>query len=160
MKFCHLVQINDPLNPLLDALSHSQLWRGLVLRAQAPMLFVPHLDSCDLLERGTDTLTRQLRYGTLTIRDFVTFSAPLSVRYQVPAQPDIPVSSLTMSIEEPQDGVLFVRFAYEDDTPDAAGSMEAYYNEFRRSAYQESDIDTIRIIRQLASEGRFDLPDA
>jgi len=36
--------------------------------------------------------------------------------------------------------------------------MDAFYNEFRRSAYQEADIDTIRIIRQLAEEGRLNLP--
>ncbi|MDB5772412.1 MAG: hypothetical protein JWM42_2786, partial [Burkholderia sp.] len=35
---------------------------------------------------------------------------------------------------------------------------EAFYNEFRRSAYQESDIDTVRTIRQMAEEGRLDEP--
>jgi hypothetical protein len=30
------------------------------------------------------------------------------------------------------------------------------YDDFRRSAYQESDIDTIRVLRELASEGRLD----
>ena len=32
MRFEHLIQINDPLMPLLDTLSREQLWRGLVLR--------------------------------------------------------------------------------------------------------------------------------
>jgi hypothetical protein len=30
------------------------------------------------------------------------------------------------------------------------------YDEFRKSAYQEADIDTIRILRQLAADGRLD----
>ena len=51
-----------------------------------------------------------------------------------------------------------MRFSYDDGTAEAPGSMDAFYNEFRRSAYQESDIDTIRIIRELAGQGRFDLP--
>ena len=33
MNYEHLVQINDPLNPLLDTLTREQLWAGLVLRA-------------------------------------------------------------------------------------------------------------------------------
>jgi hypothetical protein len=156
MKFSHIIEINDPLNPLIDSLNRQQLWRGLVLRAENPMRFVPHLDHCVLLERSSASLTRELRYGTLTVRDLVTFLPQEQVHYQVPAQQEIPASSLTMSIIEPQHDLLAVRFDYEDGTTDEAGSMDAYYNEFRRSAYQESDIDTIRIIRQLASEGQFD----
>ena len=34
MKFEHLIEINDPLNPLIDTLSLEQVWRGLVLRAE------------------------------------------------------------------------------------------------------------------------------
>jgi len=32
MKFEHLIEINDPLNPLADTMTREQLWRGLVLR--------------------------------------------------------------------------------------------------------------------------------
>lgn len=155
MKFSHIIAINDPLNPLIEPLTRDQLWQGLVLRAEDPMRFVPHLDQCDLLQRTGDSLLRELRYGTLVVRDEVTFLPQREVRYQVPAQKDIPASSLAMTIGEPQDGLLVVRFDYADGTPDQTGSMDAFYNEFRRSAYQESDIDTIRIIRQLAGERRF-----
>ena len=78
------------------------------------------------------------------------------MHYDVPAQKDIPASSLLITIEEPSPGALFVRFAY--DTGTSEDDMDAFYNEFRRSAYQEADIDTIRIIRQLAEEGRLNLP--
>jgi hypothetical protein len=30
------------------------------------------------------------------------------------------------------------------------------YDDFRRSAYQEADIDTVRILRELAAAGRLD----
>lgn len=158
MKFHHLIEINDPLNPLIDPLSREQLWRGLVLRAEAPMLFMPHLDQCDILARTPSSLSRELRYGELTIRDEVSFTPQEEVLYQVPAQRDIPASRLTMRIEEPQPDIFYVRFEYDDGTPDAVGSMDAFYNEFRRSAYYEADLDTIRIIRSLAAQGRFNLP--
>lgn len=158
MKFNHLVEINNPLNPLIEPLTREQLWRGLVLRAEAPKLFVPWLDQCDLLERSAQSLTRVLHYGELTIHDQVTFVPQRQIRYDVPQQKDIEVSSLMVTIEEPEPDVLFVRFEYDDGKSDAAGTDDAMVDEFRRSAYQEADIDTIRIVRELALEGRFDTP--
>ena len=156
MKFSHLVVINDPLNPLIDPLSEEQVWRGLVLRAEKPEMFVPWLDACTITARSENGLERELRFGDARVRDRVTFHPPLQVQYEVPPQNDIPLSSLSMRIEIPQDGVLMVRFEYEDQGPDMAGTPEAFYNEFRRSAYEEADIDTIRVIRQLAAQGRLD----
>lgn len=158
MKFAHLVEINDPLNPLLDPLTREQLWHGLVLRAEMPQVFVPWLDRCNILDRSEGALSRELHYGELIVHDRVTFLPQEQVRYHVPQQKDIPASTLTMTIEEPQPEVFFVRFEYDDGLVEAADSADAFYNEFRRSAYQESDIDTIRIIRQMAQEGRLDGP--
>ncbi|MGS0741829.1 SRPBCC family protein [Glaciimonas sp. GG7] len=157
MKFTHLIEINDPLNPLIDLLTIEQLWRGLVLRAEQTMLFVAHLDECRIVEKSVDSVTRELRYGKLVIRDVVHYLPQLQVRYQVPAQADIAGSSLTMTIEQPQPDALYVRFSYADEAPEAEpDSDEEMYNEFRRSAYLASDIDTIRVIRELADAGKLD----
>ena len=152
MKFEHLIEINNPGNPAIELLSREQLWRGLVLRAEAPTLFVEHLDSCNILERSDTILSRSLRYGKLTVRDRVRFIDQYQVCYHVHAQGEISAASLTMTIEEPESGYLFVRFTYEDECQDTGPDAE--YNDYRRSAYLESDIDTIRTIRQLAAEGR------
>ncbi len=155
MKFEHLIEINDPLNPLIDTLSRHQLWQGLVLRAEQPKLFVPHLDDCtwERCETGS-TLQRQSRYGELIIYDHVSFAPQHQVVYQVAPQKDIAASSLTMTIEEPQPELFFVRFLYEDRNDEATDEANKMYDEFRRSAYLESDIDTIRVIRELAALGR------
>jgi hypothetical protein len=153
MKFTHLVEINDPLNPLIDPLSRDQLWRGLVLRAEQPRKFVPWLDGCDIVERTNNSITRNSRYGELVIGDTVIFTPQESIHYQVPPQKDIPASDLYVTIEEPQSGLLFVRFEYDDHLSETESNADAFYNEFRRSAYQEADIDTIREIRQLAAAG-------
>jgi len=154
MNFTHLIEINDPLNPLIEPLSRSQLWRGLVLRAESPDLFVPYLDEFRIIERTDVSVARELRYGELTVRDLVTYLPLKQVHYHVPAQGEIPPSSLVMEIEEPQPDTFFVRFTYDDGQVDAPDSAEAYYNEYRRSAYQESDIDTIGMIRELAIAGK------
>lgn len=154
MKFAHLVEINDPLNPLIDPLSRAQVWRGLVLRATTPEKFVPHLDRCTLLEQSEFSLSRQLQYGELLVRDEVHFLPQQQVVYDVPTQKDIPQSRLTVTIVEPDPLVLFVRFEYEDNASAEQDSANAFYDDFRRSAYQESDIDTIRTIREMAAAGQ------
>jgi hypothetical protein len=156
MKFEHLIEINDPLNPLIDVLTQAQLWHGLVLRAEKPRLFVPHLDDAVIDERTDAGFRRRLRYGELVIEDRVVLVEQQQVRYEVAAQNDISASSLTMTIEAPTLDTLWVRFQYDDGHDAATDSANAMYDDFRRSAYQESDIDTIRILRELAAEGRLD----
>ena len=156
MKFEHLIEINDPLNPLIDALSIKQLWSGLVLRAESPKLFVPHLDDCVIDERTENSFRRRLRYGELVIEDRVLLEPMRQVRYEVAAQQDISASSLTMTIETPTEDTLFVRFQYQDGHDAATDAANAMYDDFRRSAYVESDIDTIGMLRELASQGRLD----
>lgn len=153
MKFNHLVQINDPLNPLIDSLTRDQLWRGLVMRAEAPELFMPHLDECRLTDKRADSIRRELRYGQLRIHDIVTYEPQQRVCYAVPAQGDIPASGMSMTIEEPEPEIFFVRFEYDDGAPDNGDPENAFYDQFRRSAYEEADIDTVRIIRELVVKG-------
>lgn len=156
MKFEHLLQINDPLNPLIDALTREQLWRGLVLHAESPKLFVPHLDDCAISERSSEGFRRSRRFGELRIDDRVRLSALQEVRYDVHAQGDISASSLSVTIEAPSEHSLFVRFRYDDGQDAATDEANAMYNEFKKSAYQEADIDTIRLLREMAAEGRLD----
>ncbi|KQN73349.1 hypothetical protein ASF04_09585 [Duganella sp. Leaf61] len=154
MKFEHLIEINDPLNPLLDALSIEQLWSGLVLRAESPKLFVPQLDDAIIDERTDYGFRRRLRYGQLVIEDRVSLEPLQRVVYDVPAQNEITASTLTMSIEQPTPETLYVRFQYDDGHDAETDAANAMYDEFKRSAYKEADIDTVGMIRELATQGR------
>ncbi len=156
MKFEHMIEINDPLNPLIDTLTRAQLWRGLVLRAESPKLFVPHLDECTIDQRESGSFRRKLRYGELEIVDRVLLTPLEEVRYEVAAQGEISASSLSMTIEAPSEHTLYVRFRYDDGHDEATDAANAMYDEFRKSAYQEADIDTIRLVRELAEAGRLD----
>ncbi len=156
MKFEHLIEINDPLNPLIDTITREQLWRGLVLRADNPKLFVPHLDECSIDARTETSFRRRLRYGELVVEDVVILTPLHQVRYEVAAQAQISASSLVMTIEAPSPLTLFVRFQYDDGHDAQTDAANKMYDEFKRSAYQEADIDTIRIVRELAGAGRLD----
>lgn len=150
MNFEHLVQINDPLNPLAEVLTREQLWEGLVLRAEQPQLFVLGLDSCTILARTTDTLERELQYGHATVRDRVTFTPRESVRYDILATEAHIGGSLTMTIEQPDDLQLFLRFEYATTLPTPDSEDTRQTSEIVKSAYREADIDTVRLIREYA----------
>jgi len=156
MKFEHLVEINDPMNPLIDTLTREQLWRGLVLRAEQPTQFIPHLDACDILSHEAGVMRRRLTFGELVIEDTVYLTPLQEVRYEVPAQGDIAMSNLRMIIETPGSAMLLVRFCYDDGQGEHVDPANAMYDEFKKSAYQEADLDTVRILRQLASQGKLD----
>jgi hypothetical protein len=156
MKFEHLIEINDPLNPLADTMTREQLWRGLVLRAEDPKLFVPHLDECTIVELESGSFARRLRYGELVIDDVVYLTPLQEVRFEVPAQGEIAASRLTMTIEAPSEGVMWVRFLYDDGNPAASDETGKMYEDFKKSAYQEADKDTVKLVRQMASQGKLD----
>ncbi len=156
MNFEHLIQINDPLNPFVDTLTPEQLWEGLVLRAEQPQLFVMGLDSCTILSRTDSTLERELHYGSATVRDHVTLTPQQSVRYDILATEAHVGGSLTMTIEQPDDLQLFLRFEYRTTLPAADTEDARQTQEIVKSAYREADIDTVRLIRQYAQNS----PDA
>jgi hypothetical protein len=154
MKFEHLIQVNELNNPMVQAITREQLWRGLVLRAETPKYFMSHVDECTLSDKTASSVNRVLRYGQVTIRDTVTYLPQIQVHYQVPAQGELPASHMRMVIEEPEPGALFIRFVYEDEVSKEEDDAVAFYNDFRRSAYQDADIETMRLIRELAEQGQ------
>jgi hypothetical protein len=154
LNFEHLIQINDPLNPFVDTMTREEVWEGLVLRSEQPQLFVIGLDRCEILSRNGDVLERELHYGPAVVRDRVTLTPGHSVRYDILPTADYVGGSLTMAIEQPDELQLFLRFTYATTLPVAddpnAGADVLQTQEIVKSAYREADIDTVRIIRQLA----------
>ena len=153
MHYEHLIQINDPNDPQIEPLTREQLWLGLVARAERPQYFLIGMDECRIVEHTGDTLRREMRLGTTLVRDHVTYKPPVQVCFDVEPSVEITGARLIISIEEPQPGELFLRFAYTLQTAvdDAVGELD----EYRKSAYRDADIDTVRMIRQLAATGIF-----
>ena len=147
MNFEHLIQINSD-DPAVPSLTRTQLWEGLVLRAEQPQLFVIGLDSCVVHERTDTTLERELHYGHATVRDRVTLTPNQQVRYDIHAAGGEIGGSLTMTIEERDDHELFLRFEYRTTLPTEDDEDARQTSEIVKSAYRESDIDTVRLIRQ------------
>ena len=151
MNFEHHIQINNPENPLVAALTRDHLWQGLLHRVDNPLPFLPGLVSCTLLERETNTLRRQLNFGTVTIEDRVSLVDGEAVSFDIQPSAAHPGGCLTITIEEPQPEALFLRFAYQTSFANNPNSEERAYIEYVKSAYHQSDIDCVHLIRQLAA---------
>lgn len=160
MRFEHLVEINDPLMPLLTELTRAQLWQGLVARAEMPALFTPALDGAVVDARrehdGVTELARTLDYGTFRVHDTVHLHPGQRTEVHTQAGATWPASRLTITIEEPQPGALFLRFVYESAEVEGTGDLDEVTVKLRRQAYQAADLDTVQRIRQLAEDGELD----
>lgn len=150
MNFEHLIEINDPNNLLLEPLSRNQLWQGLVLRAEKPELSAVGLDACIILERRADYMHRELRFGAMRVYDEVFFEPMQAVRYEIMASEQFTACTLSMRIEEPYPGRLFIRFTYAN----VDNQNDEMVRDHLEQAYIQADIDTVGVIRELAKRGK------
>lgn len=151
MNFEHLLQINDLENPLITPLSRQQVWQGLLNRVENPLPFLPGLESCTILERDANSVLRELNFGSASVQDRVTLAELQWIRFDIVPSETHAGGRLTIAIEEPEPGFLFLRFAYETGLASNPNSEEHAYIEYVKSAYHQSDIDCVRIIRTLAT---------
>lgn len=154
MKFEHLVEVNDLTDPAAAVLSREEVWFGLLCRAEDARPFLPGLETCTIVERNDETLVRDLDFGQVVIRDRVSFRALEWICFESDATAQHAGGSLTISIEEPEDGMLFLRFRYSTGLPEARSGEEAKYASIVRSAYHASDLDTLKVIRMIAESSR------
>ncbi|HEX4856295.1 MAG TPA: SRPBCC family protein [Limnobacter sp.] len=156
MKFEHLVQINDPVLPGVDWLTRQQLWLGLVARAWKPTRFILGLEQAKVTQThqqgNITTLARVLDYGPFQIEDTVELHEENRSETRIAANRFCGDSTLVISIEEPQPGELWLRFQYQisDAEGSDANSSSPDVNEIRKQAYRAADIDTVKMIRELA----------
>ena len=151
MNFEHLIQINNLQNPLVEILTRDQLWQGLLHRVEDATPFLPGLESCTIVERHADHLLRKLDFGAAVIHDRVTLHELHWVRFDILPSEQHAGGSLTISIEEPEPAVLFLRFAYTTTFAANPNSEERAYIDYVKSAYHQSDVDCVRVIRTLAT---------
>ncbi|WP_269532538.1 SRPBCC family protein [Chitinimonas sp. BJYL2] len=160
MHFEHLVQINNPDDPLLTVMSRAQLWRGLMRRVEKPEEFLVGVESVRIIERGEDWLKREMQLGALLVQDHILLAHEHIIQFATAPSAQHGGGHFTMVIEEPSPGDLFVRFRYETSLPEAGEATteadDAYFADYVKSAYRATDIDAIRWIRELLETGQLD----
>ncbi len=154
MQFEHLVEINDLANPVVMDLTREEVWFGLLYRAEDPAAFLPGLERCEIVSRGERELVRDLDFGARVLRDRVTFEPLEWMCFEVAPGADHAGGRLTILIEEPAPGALFLRFQYRTTLAEGATSDGVAVAEYVKLAYEDSDIETVRLIRRIAEQAR------
>ena len=145
----HLIRINDPSLALETWLTRAQLWSGLLHTVFEPQEFDESIDSVSIEEILPGRLRRRIRRGALTLTDEVELVD--NDRLHIDADPAgiFAGSRIEIRIEEPDAGMLFVRFVYEiQGLPVTRDEKEDHA---RCSAYQASDLERIRLVRRHAA---------
>lgn len=150
MQFEHVVVINDPLEALADTLTREQVWAGLMWRVEDPCAFQPALVGCEILSRSGTQVERVLDFGSFRMRDTVRIEPDRVVRFESAAEGERPGAQLAVSIEEPGEGLLVLRFAYRTTLNEQSGG-DAEFAGYVKAAYRAADIDTVIRIRELAA---------
>jgi hypothetical protein len=67
------VAVNLDLAPTQPTLSRGEIWRGLVMKAENALPFVPGLAKCEVVERSPGSLVRDIVFRGEEAREKVTF---------------------------------------------------------------------------------------
>ena len=158
MRYEHLIEINNPLLPLLDPLDREELWQGLLQRAYAPEQFILGLEGArvDRVTRdgAATVLHRTLNYGSFLVVDRVTLYPNAAVVTEVRSPQGALEARLTVTIEEPAARRLYLRFLYELEQDEPADGLGAVTAALRKQAWFASDMDAVARIRELAAKRR------
>ncbi len=65
-------EVNPAGEPI--RINKSQMWRGLVMKAEYAVPFVPAMDDCRVLERFDDGFTREIRLRGTVMRERIVFT--------------------------------------------------------------------------------------
>ena len=145
----HIIRISEP------TISRNELWQGLVNSVRNPEKFVEHMEGSRILSEelsdvGT-VLHREIDFGNFRLRDRVILRENESLLTMVDAGANWKASSFLIRIEEPEVGVLFLRFVYEEENGGEA--LPDMFVQLRRRAYEAKDHHLVeQVLNEIAAK--------
>jgi Domain of unknown function (DUF1857) len=142
------IKVNaDPGKPRL---TRDLVWRGLVMKAENPLPFVPVITKCIVRERGTDRLTREIVDKDDTIVENVTFHPQRMVKFERVSGRVL--GTILNEIIEDGDGDLALRFTFTLSVEGiASGSAaEREFGANMEEGYLMAVAATLKAMRELA----------
>lgn len=146
------VDVNPPgASPVL---SQDQVWRGLMIKAENAVLFVPRMQSCTVIERDEHGLLREVVNDGHRFREKISFTPPVEVLFERVGTDDN-AGWITNVISESPHGLLLT-FTFAVNLPGAApgSAEERQKGEAMKESYVGAVKATLARVRQLASEGK------
>jgi hypothetical protein len=146
------VDVNPP--GVTPRLTQEQVWRGLMMKAENAVLFVPRMQACTVLERWSDGLLREVVNDGNRFKEKISFAPPVEVLFERVGTEDN-AGWITNVISESDHGLLLT-FTFAVNLPGAAPGTEEERQ--KGAAMKESYVGAVKAtlarVRQLVGEGK------
>jgi hypothetical protein len=150
----YTLSVSVDVNPsgVTPTLTQEQVWRGLMMKAENAVLFVPRMQACTVLERWSDGLLREVVNDGNRFREKITFAPPVEVLFERVGTEDN-AGWITNVISESDHGLLLT-FTFAVNLPGAAPGTEE--ERHKGAAMKESYVGAVKAtlarVRQLVGE--------
>ena len=146
------VDVNPP--GTTQPLTQEQVWRGLMMKAENAVLFVPRMQSCEVIERWTDGLLREVVNDGNRFREKISFSPPVEVMFER-VDNEANAGWITNVVSESDHGLLLT-FTFAVNLPGAKPGTEE--ERVKGAAMRDSYVGAVKAtlarVRQLVGEGK------
>jgi hypothetical protein len=146
------VDVNPP--GATPRLTQEQVWRGLMMKAENALVFVPRMQACTVIERWNDGLLREVVFNGDRFREKITFSPTVEVLFERVDTEDN-AGWITNVISESEHGLLLT-FTFAVNLPGTVPGTaeERAAGEAMRESYVGAVKATLARVRQLIGEGK------
>ena len=152
----HTLSVAIDINPagVTPRLSQEQVWRGLVMKAENAVLFVPSMKSCAIIERYPDGLLREVVNGEQRFREKITFTPQVEVLFER-VDNEANAGWITNVISESEHGLLLT-FTFAVNMPGTKPGTpeEREKGTAMRDSYVGAVKATLARVRTLVNEGK------
>jgi len=145
------VPVNGPDETVV--LDRADVWRGLLLKAENALPFVPAMTRCEVIERTHDTILRTIEFRGQEFGERITFTPMQQVRFERTYGPIL--GTICNDIDEDDDGNLLLRFSFDLELEGvASGSTEEQdYEATMKGDYLKAAGATLAAVRRMVAEG-------
>ncbi|MBV9077639.1 MAG: DUF1857 family protein [Methylobacteriaceae bacterium] len=152
----HAVSLSIPVNPpgAEPRLTRDEVWRGLVMKAENAVPFVPGMTRCEVVERlSPEAFWREAEYRGETLREKITLTAPVQVLFE--REPDSPNAGWITNVLSDLGDDLVLTFTFAVRFPGTAegSAAEREAAEGMRATYGAAVAATLATVRGLAARG-------
>lgn len=141
-----------PINPegVQPVLTAEDVWRGLVLKAENALPFVPGMTRCDVVERGPDWLLREVEFNGGSHLERISLRAPVQVHFERVGE-----DGFIENIISTSDLGLLLTFTFGLSFPgtEPGSDAERAKGEEMKGAYIGAVAATLAKVRQMKSAG-------
>ncbi len=155
-KLSRTIPVNEPSRPLL---SRHDVWTGLEMKANNALPYVPIMQKCEVVQKGTGWLTRDIVVNNVPLREKVTFEPENRVIFERIAGSE--PGRIENIIGEDEHGNLTLTFAFElrkEGIPEGSEAEKSHFAPME-GAYLGAVASTLAAVRRTVEErGREAIP--